>query len=168
MKVVDSSSLLNQRGLLGKRARDIMTPMPLKVGPEDDVLDVVATMVREGVRHLPVVDADRRVIGIVSDRDLRTAIGDPIEALEHDDEEPQERWPIEAVMSRNPINAHVDASLAELAKCLVDERRLPRQVRLHEEIPCLAVQEQELEPTSREREWVSELPAVELCDSLEA
>ncbi|MCA9619619.1 MAG: CBS domain-containing protein [Myxococcales bacterium] len=122
MKVVDSSSLLNQRGLLGKRARDIMTPMPLKVGPEDDVLDVVATMVREGVRHLPVVDADRRVIGIVSDRDLRTAIGDPIEALEHDDEEPQERWPIEAVMSRNPITAHVDASLAELAKCLVDER----------------------------------------------
>ena len=59
---------------------DLMSTTTIRATSDADVLDVIASMVREGVRHLPVVDADDRVVGIVSDRDIRTAVGDPVAA----------------------------------------------------------------------------------------
>lgn len=103
------------------RVRDVMSTMTISVGPEDDVIDVIAMMVREGVRHLPIVDSDRRVVGIVSDRDVRTVIGDPMAALNHSDERAQEPWPVESVMTSNPITVSADASIEDLARQLVDE-----------------------------------------------
>jgi acetoin utilization protein AcuB len=48
-----------------------MTENPFCVTP-DDLLDAVAAAMQRGrFRHAPVVASDRRVLGIVSDRDLR-------------------------------------------------------------------------------------------------
>jgi len=52
-----------------------MTPEPVHVRRDASVSDAVSAMVQRGVRHLPVVDDRRRVIGVVSDRDLRTLFG---------------------------------------------------------------------------------------------
>jgi CBS domain-containing protein len=103
------------------RVRDVMSTMTISVGPEDDLIDVIAMMVREGVRHLPIVDSDRRVVGIVSDRDVRTVIGDPLTALNHADERSQDPWPVESVMTANPITVPSDATIDDLAQRLVDE-----------------------------------------------
>lgn len=101
--------------------RDIMSTMTIRAVPDDDVLDVVASMVREGVRHLPIVDTDGCVVGIVSDRDVRTAVGDPVAALGRSDESEPEPWPVEEIMTSNPICIRADASIDELARVLVDE-----------------------------------------------
>ncbi len=63
-------------------AVDAMTPFPITIRPEAPLAEAVGKMVDHHVRHLPVVDASATVVGIVSERDLRTAIGDPVQYLE--------------------------------------------------------------------------------------
>jgi acetoin utilization protein AcuB len=59
---------------LGSRlVREAMTPAPVTIAPEASLAAALATMRQHEIRHLPVVDADGRFVGIVTDRDLRQA-----------------------------------------------------------------------------------------------
>jgi len=48
----------------------IMTPNPATVGEDEDVGVVAVKMMRLGIRHLPVVDAMGKPIGLLSARNL--------------------------------------------------------------------------------------------------
>jgi CBS domain-containing protein len=50
--------------------RDIMDPEPATVRPDSPVEDVVATLRQNELPGVPVVDEDRRVVGIVTEADL--------------------------------------------------------------------------------------------------
>jgi acetoin utilization protein AcuB len=56
------------------QVRDVMTANPMTIDPEAPVETAVATMRERSLRHLPVVDGQGRLIGIVTDRDLRSAM----------------------------------------------------------------------------------------------
>lgn len=58
-------------------AADVMTRVPVTVRSDDPLTAAIARMAEHGIRHLPVVDEASRVIGILSDRDIRTAVGEP-------------------------------------------------------------------------------------------
>ena len=47
----------------------VMTPRPLTVSPEDDILDAAALMAAKRIRHLPVCQGDF-LVGMVGIRDL--------------------------------------------------------------------------------------------------
>ena len=47
-----------------------MTPHPDTIEPSDTTDHAASLMIHGGFRHLPVVEADGRVVGIVSIRDL--------------------------------------------------------------------------------------------------
>lgn len=47
----------------------VMTRNPQCVGPETKVADAVLVMIERGFRHLPIVDAGGRVLGVFSARD---------------------------------------------------------------------------------------------------
>ena len=47
----------------------IMTPNPLCVSPQTKVSDAVLMMIERGFRHLPIVGADHKVMGVFSVRD---------------------------------------------------------------------------------------------------
>lgn len=53
-----------------RSARDAMTAYLISTRREDPISDAAAQMLDDSVRHLPVVDEDGRVIGMVSVRDL--------------------------------------------------------------------------------------------------
>jgi acetoin utilization protein AcuB len=53
---------------------DVMTKHPLVVDLDAPVRVAADLMRSKGIRHLPVVDADAHVLGIVTDRDLRHAV----------------------------------------------------------------------------------------------
>ncbi len=55
----------------------MMTPNPICVGPDASVAEVWRTMSERRFRHMPVVDEDGRLIGMVSQRDLITAAQSP-------------------------------------------------------------------------------------------
>jgi acetoin utilization protein AcuB len=57
--------------------REVMTPTPMTIDPEAPVETAVAVMRERRLRHLPVVDREGRLIGILTDRDLRSAMFGP-------------------------------------------------------------------------------------------
>jgi CBS domain-containing protein len=62
--------------------RDYMTPTPIAVNPETSVEEGVQIMLEHGFRHLPIVDGERELKGVVSIRDLaRAGIKLPAEAV---------------------------------------------------------------------------------------
>jgi CBS domain-containing protein len=52
------------------RAALVMTADPATVTPDEDVAVVALKMMRLGIRHLPVVDAEGSPIGLISASDL--------------------------------------------------------------------------------------------------
>jgi CBS domain-containing protein len=62
--------------------RTVMKAAPDAVTPETELFDAVALMSARGFRHLPVIDREHKLVGMLSDRDVRTAVGDPKRLLE--------------------------------------------------------------------------------------
>lgn len=58
---------------LGAPISDLMTPNPITCGPNDDADDVLGKMTEGRFRHMPVVNADGTMAGLVS-------IGDVVKA----------------------------------------------------------------------------------------
>ncbi|WOJ88139.1 CBS domain-containing protein [Methylocapsa polymorpha] len=116
-------------------ASDVMVHDVVTVGPEDDVSQAAQLLVDHDVSALPVIDGDRRVIGILSEADLlhREEIGTekhrpwwleaitPASALAFDYAKSHGRKVAE-VMSDHVVSAGEDASLAELAGILERNR----------------------------------------------
>jgi CBS domain-containing protein len=50
--------------------RDVMSDQPRTIGPEAPLKEAARTLVRTGLGALPVVDDERRVIGMVSEREV--------------------------------------------------------------------------------------------------
>jgi acetoin utilization protein AcuB len=84
---------------------DYMTPDPRTIGADDPLRLAQELMDRHHVRHLPVVDRARRLEGIVTDRDMRSAVG-----YKHNI---AEDLTVAEVMSAEPTTIPVDATLDE-------------------------------------------------------
>jgi Zn-dependent protease/CBS domain-containing protein len=100
----------------GVRVRDLMQTTPPSALPSMPVQEMVYDYaVRQGIRCLPVVDADGRLLGIVSLSDVR--------------ETPQERWrdlTVSEVMTRTPLQ------VASPAQNAADALRVMAQHDLHQ------------------------------------
>ena len=93
--------------------KSVMTFHPASVGPEDDLGTAARLMVEGGFRHVPVVDTDGRVVGVLSERDVRARLGVEVErfpAAAHEllAEE------VETAMNRAPITVGPDTPLREV------------------------------------------------------
>jgi acetoin utilization protein AcuB len=79
-----------------------MTGDVISIGPETGVLEAFDLMKKHRIRHLPVVDKDNFILGIVSDRDIRSAMPPPF--LEDEYAMAQERLSklnVEYIMTKN-------------------------------------------------------------------
>lgn len=106
------------------RAGDVMRRRVLVVHTNDTLESAISKLLDGGVRHLPVVDEDFRVVGIVSDRDVRTVVGDPRKSLAFDGGpggELSERT-VSTVMTNDPITVGAAVSVFDVAELFVDER----------------------------------------------
>lgn len=102
-------------------AREIMTRDPETVVEENTLFEAASKMAELGIRHLPVIDSTGLLVGMLSDRDLRTSLGDPTEALRNDAGE----WTdlrVSDVMAPDPMRASPETTVTELATMLTDER----------------------------------------------
>jgi len=61
------------------RVREIMSEEVLTIGPETPVRDVAAILAAKGISGLPVCDAERHVMGVVSEADILFKEHDPLE-----------------------------------------------------------------------------------------
>lgn len=61
-------------GMPGALVRDLMTPDPATVGPDDSIFDVARRFIDGKYRRYPVLDGGR-LIGLISRRDVMRALG---------------------------------------------------------------------------------------------
>jgi acetoin utilization protein AcuB len=93
------------------------------VKPTDDLVDALACMSAAGIRHLPVVDGEGRIVGMLSDRDVRAAVGSPAVALDHAAARARvSALKVADAMARAPVTVGPDASFVDVARCLADHR----------------------------------------------
>ena len=98
---------------------DYMNSAPPTIGDRDTLAEAQETMVLHGVLELPVVDESGRFVGIITDRDVRSAVG-------YDRAIP-ERLRVSEVMTANPRTISLDATLDEALElfCLNRFNALP-------------------------------------------
>jgi len=63
------------------RVRDAMTTRVVSARPDDDIKEVAKLMVRHGIDHVPIVDDEGRLVGIVTSWDLARALADDKHSL---------------------------------------------------------------------------------------
>lgn len=104
-------------------ASDVMQRSLQVAHSGDSLASAALKMLQRGVRHLPVTDHRMRLVGMLSDRDLRSAVGEPELltatrqlALRLDQRRVQD------VMTRTPAIASLDTPLSELGRRLSEEQ----------------------------------------------
>jgi acetoin utilization protein AcuB len=105
--------------------KDLMSRQVLTVHASDSCLDAVGQMHRARVRHLPVVDRDGTLVGVVTDRDLRHHLFSPpvfkdlgetaVEAL-------LKAVPVAQIMSTPVISVAADDELIDAARLMLEEK----------------------------------------------
>ena len=94
------------------QAKDIMSTDVFSVDQDRGFNQVELIADLKHVRHVPVVDEDEGVIGMVSVRDLLAHLSNAAAS---------QFVPIKEVMSRNVVTLSPETSVADVAKCMIDK-----------------------------------------------
>jgi acetoin utilization protein AcuB len=98
---------------------DLMTLGPVTVKPDATLREVLALMKAEGCRQLLVEDEAGKLVGIITDRDVRLAMNSPIVLHERwQDEELLNHATAASCMTREPINIAPDTPAYRAAEML--------------------------------------------------
>jgi len=99
----------------------LMTPDPITIGTDASLGDAAGAMLELGVRHLPVIDEDFRLVGMISERDLRSRLGtDFIDWTTAEQSNLGE--PVGNIMVPDPVFVRTHNTLAEALDLFTDER----------------------------------------------
>lgn len=118
----DAQSPVPPSRLSAAEVAEVMTRRLAAVHPDDRLVDAAAMMMHRGARHLPVIDGTRQLIGMLSDRDVRTAIGDPLAALREEGKGAASSTRVSEAMTREPRTLRPDAPLSEAVRILLQDR----------------------------------------------
>jgi CBS domain-containing protein len=99
--------------------RQVMEPEPITVRPESTIREALEILIENKISGLPVVDADRVILGILSEKDLLRVFYEPHART------------VGSVMTPAPTRIAVDAPLVDVFDCLMAEDF--RRVLIHED-----------------------------------
>jgi CBS domain-containing protein/mannitol/fructose-specific phosphotransferase system IIA component (Ntr-type) len=107
--------------------RDVMTARVYRVGPDAPVREVLDMVAERRLRAVPVVDEDRGVLGMVTDRDLLRFFLPVVQKTTGQSPASLKDTKVREVMSRSVICVSEDQALAEVMSIMVtkDIERLP-------------------------------------------
>jgi acetoin utilization protein AcuB len=101
--------------------KERMTRNPITIRPDTPVTEAQAMMKREKIHHLPVMDKDERLVGIVSEKDLLYASPSPASTLSvYEMSSLLAKLKVEKVMSKNVVTAAENVPLEEAALIMAD------------------------------------------------
>ena len=87
--------------------KDVMTKRVITVGPKDKANDAMATLVSKKVSGMPVVDADGKVVGMLTEADLLVA---------------RANQNVASLMTTRVVTAPVTASLKSITDTLLKKK----------------------------------------------
>lgn len=126
--------------------KDIMKTPAITVTEGEDFSSVEEIFVENGIRHLPVVDQQKRLVGFISQKDVYTHIaprrlpegkieyrpGIIIDGDGYYEKESLNKYILDYVMHRNPVTINENGTLLEVIHLLIEKR-----------IDCLSVIDQD-------------------------
>ena len=103
--------------------RNLMTPLPATVGPETPLRAAITLMRERRIRHLPVVEEGGRLVGMLTDRDLRHAAFLPALSDQLGGDARRVRTPrVRDVMTWGVVTVHPGATLVQAGLTLFQRR----------------------------------------------
>ncbi len=99
-------------------ARELMSSPVVHLHPDDTVGEAWELVRERRFRHLPVLDEDGHLVGIVSDRDLLRVAGTP----DHQPRAEVSDRPVRTLMHTQVYTARPDAPVRQIARVLIDRR----------------------------------------------
>ncbi len=104
------------------RVRDIMTPSPHTLPADATLGEAVELMSGYSIRHLPVMERGR-VVGIISDRDIKMALGPDADDLDIDRMDTRLLdGPVDWFMSDGTLTIDHDAQVSEAADLFLQKK----------------------------------------------
>jgi acetoin utilization protein AcuB len=99
---------------------DIMTANPVTIKQNSTLHEALKAMERVGCHHLPVLGYDGHLVGILSDRDCRTALNSPYILREGwQDDDLINKLLVRAIMTPAPIVVEPDTPADEAARLML-------------------------------------------------
>lgn len=101
---------------------EIMTTDVYTLSPDDTLQAARRLMAEHNIRHIPVVDDNRRLTGLLSQRDVLAGSESVLLSHSEDSESVESSTAISSLMTRNPITIEEDASLRGTALLMQGHR----------------------------------------------
>ncbi len=120
---LDADALREQlRGLeaSGRTAREVMTPDPETISMDADLQEAINRMAQRNIKRLPVVDADRRLVGIVTRADVLRAVAAAPETPEMPASFIPNARTVSEVMMREVTTASPDAPSEQVLRAVLE------------------------------------------------
>jgi acetoin utilization protein AcuB len=107
----------------GSYVRELMTREPATLKEDAILRDAVELVMVRRLRHIPVLGADGRLAGIVTDRDVKRSLPSPLSAIASEEYEMiLDETPVTRVMTREPVTIDVGARVAEAVELLISAK----------------------------------------------
>ena len=99
---------------------EVMTVNPLSLGPDDTIGQAEEIMNEQRIRQLPIV-AGTELVGIVTDRDIRSFLSGRLFATPEEREQAL-NVKVASVMTTKPISLLADDELRDAVELLIEEK----------------------------------------------
>ncbi len=99
-----------------------MTRNPITIGPDASVVEASELMKQEKVHRLPVLDENKNLVGVISEKDILYATPSPASSLSiHEMAYLLSKLTVKKLMSKNPVTISKDTPVEEAARLMVDQ-----------------------------------------------
>lgn len=105
------------------RVRDLMSDDVVAVRPDDDLLTLQKLMLSHNVRHIPVVDLEAELVGLVSHRDLlRASLIEQRDVTSYIEQAVLERLEVREIMTESVQSVEAETDLREAAEIMYENK----------------------------------------------
>ena len=105
------------------RVRDYMTSTVTSLTVDARLLDAALLIRRTGKRHVPVVSAEGKVLGIISDRDVSRLAPSVLSPLSPEDyNRIFEGTSVTLAMTKDPVTIHPDAPVQQAVQIMASKK----------------------------------------------
>ncbi len=99
-----------------------MTLNPVTINPEASVVEASTLMKKEKVHRLPVLDSDKKLVGVISEKDILFATPSPASSLSiHEMAYLLAKLTVGSLMTKDPVTITKDVPVEEAARIMVDQ-----------------------------------------------
>lgn len=107
-----------------EKVRSRMKTELVTLSATETLREAVRLELQRKIRHIPIVDADGKLLGIVTDRDIKRALPSPLtgQLAREEYDSVLDETQLQKVMTRDPVSVPPDATLSEAVQIMFEKK----------------------------------------------